>query len=94
MREAWQVSSHWPALRAAVASEVRVMVSNTADKGYLLDERDTAEALAEGRPAPHSFPAKLLVLPQGRWRAAPQLPLTLLPCELIERNGEVLRDGW
>ena len=92
VREAVQASAHWPALRHAVATEVRVIVSNTADKGYLLDERDAPAALAPDAPAPHSFPAKLLVLLHGRWRTAPQLPLSLLPCELVERNGEVLRD--
>lgn len=92
VREAWQAGAQWPALRAAVAGEVQVIVSNTADKGYVLDERDGPAALAAGSPAPHSFPAKLLVLLHGRWQSAPQAPLTLLPCELIERNGEVLRD--
>ena len=92
VREAWQAGAQWPALRAAVAGEVQVIVSNTADKGYVLDERDGPAALATGSAAPHSFPAKLLVLLHGRWNAIPQAPLTLLPCELIERNGEVLRD--
>ena len=92
VREAWQAGAQWPALRAAVAGEVRVIVSNTADKGYLLDDRDGPAALAEGSPAPHSFPAKLLVLLFGRWQAAPTAPLTLLPCELVENNGDVLRD--
>lgn len=98
VREAWQAGTHWPALRAAVAGEVQVIVSNTADKGYLLDERDGPGALDAESAAPHSFPAKLLVLLHGRWQAgtqarqARQAPLTLLPCELIERNGEVLRD--
>lgn len=92
VREAWQAGAQWPALRAAVAGEVQVIVSNTADKGYLLDERDGPSALAADRCAPHSFPAKLLVLLHGRWQSAPHAPLSLLPCELIERNGEVLRD--
>jgi len=92
VREAWQASTHWPQLRDAVARDVRVIVSNTADKGYLLDERDGADALQAGHPPPHSFPAKLLVLLHGRWQQAPAAPLTLLPCELIERNGDVLRD--
>ena len=92
VREAVQASAHWPALRHAVATEVRVIVSNTADKGYLLDARDAPAALAPDAVAPHSFPAKLLVLLHGRWRTAPKLPLSLLPCELVERNGEVLRD--
>ena len=92
VREAWQAGAQWPALRAAVAGEVQVIVSNTADKGYLLDDRDGPAALAGGSPAPHSFPAKLLVLLFGRWQAAPTAPLTLLPCELVENNGDVLRD--
>ncbi|XAH21570.1 mannitol dehydrogenase family protein [Xylophilus sp. GW821-FHT01B05] len=92
VREALQASAHWPALRSAVAHEVQVIVSNTADRGYLTDARDGPAALAEGSAPPHSFPAKLLVLLHGRWRAQPQAPLTLLPCELVERNGDVLRD--
>ncbi len=92
VREAWQAGAQWPELRAAVAGEVQVIVSNTADKGYLLDERDGPCALDAASPAPHSFPAKLLVLLHGRWQTIAQAPLTLLPCELIERNGEVLRD--
>ena len=92
VREAWQAGAHWPALRADVAGEVQVIVSNTADKGYLPDDRDGPAALAPGSPAPHGFPAKLLVLLHGRWQAAPAAPLTLLPCELVENNGDVLRD--
>ncbi|MEG2632060.1 MAG: mannitol dehydrogenase family protein [Comamonas sp.] len=92
VREAWQAGAQWPALREAVSGEVQVIVSNTADKGYLLDERDGPAALDAASPAPHSFPAKLLVLLHGRWQTIAQAPLTLLPCELIERNGEVLRD--
>ncbi len=92
VREAWQASRHWPQLREAVGrGTVRVIVSNTADSGYLLDDRDGPQALQAEAP-PHSFPAKLLVLLHGRWQTAPEVPLTLLPCELIERNGEVLRE--
>ena len=93
VREAWHTSTHWPALRQAVAQgEVKVIVSNTGDQGYVLDERDGPELLVSGSVAPHSFPAKLLVLLHGRWQEAPNKSLTLLPCELVERNGEVLRD--
>lgn len=92
VREALQTATHWPQLRAGMADDtVRVILSNTADRGFLLDDRDGAEALQPQAAAPHSFPAKLLVLLHGRWQAAPAAPLTLLPCELIERNGEVLR---
>ena len=43
-----------------------------------------------GAAAPASFPAKLLVLLHNRWRAEPDEGLTLLPCELVLRNGERL----
>jgi len=95
VREALQAGMHWQQLRRAVAQDVQVIVSNTADRGYQLDEADEAEGaalLAPGHAAPASFPAKLLVLLHGRWQQRPDAPLTLLPCELIERNGDVLRE--
>ncbi|KKW67163.1 D-mannonate oxidoreductase [Lampropedia cohaerens] len=85
--------AHWQALRAGVASPaVRVILSNTADRGYALRDEDGPAALAADAPAPASFPAKLLVLLHGRWTSSPDAPLTLLPCELIERNGQVLHE--
>ena len=93
VREACHVDTDWPALRQGVASaEVRVIVSNTGDQGYALDGRDGPAALAPDSAAPHSFPAKLLVLLQGRFLQSPASPLTLLPCELLERNGDALRE--
>jgi tagaturonate reductase len=41
---------------------------------------------------PRSFPAKLLVLLHHRWRYLPAAPLSIFPCELIERNGDTLRE--
>jgi tagaturonate reductase len=92
VREALQADAHWPQLREAVAQQVQVIVSNTADQGYQLDASDTAALLTPTAVAPKSFPAKLLVLLHGRWQQNPAAPLTLLPCELVERNGDVLRD--
>lgn len=93
VREALQADVDWPQLRAGVALQVQAIVSNTADRGYQLDPADSADLLAPGAPAPRSFPAKLLVLLHGRWQQNPAAPLTLLPCELLERNGDVLRDA-
>lgn len=90
--QAWQADADWPLLRGAMAGEVRVIVSNTADRGYQLDARDGPGLLDDGMPAPHSFPAKLLVLLHHRWSRIPGVPLSLFPCELIERNGDTLRD--
>ena len=88
---AWQAQTDWPRVREA-ARTAQVIVSNTGDAGYQLDARDDARLLEAGAPVPHSFPAKLLVLLHARWRLNPQAPLSLLPCELIARNGDTLRD--
>ncbi|WP_280155977.1 mannitol dehydrogenase family protein [Piscinibacter sp. XHJ-5] len=92
VRQAWQADTDWPALREAMATDVRVIVSNTADRGYQLDERDSAALMQDPLQVPHSFPAKLLVLLHHRWRELPGAELSIFPCELIERNGDVLRD--
>jgi tagaturonate reductase len=92
IKEAVQADAQWPQLRAACIRDVQLIVSNTADRGYQLDDSDGPALLADGSPTPRSFPAKLLVLLHGRWQANPDAPLSLLPCELIENNGNVLRD--
>ncbi|ALK34711.1 D-mannonate oxidoreductase [Burkholderia plantarii] len=92
VRRAWTASTDWAAIRRAVVDDVRVIVSNTADAGYRLDERDSADVLADATRVPHSFPAKLLTLLHARWRERPADGVTLLPCELIARNGDTLRD--
>lgn len=82
----------WAVLLAAVASHVRVIVSNTADSGYQLEKADGAALLAGESRTPRSYPAKLLVLLHRRWQISPSAPLTLFPCELVSRNGDTLRD--
>lgn len=92
VKEAWHADAAWPVLREAVATEVRVIVSNTADRGYQLDDADGPALLDDTQRAPRSFPAKLLVLLHHRWQALPAADLSIFPCELVERNGDVLRD--
>jgi tagaturonate reductase len=75
-----------------MASEVRVIISNTADRGYQLDKRDNSALVSDPLQVPRSFPAKLMVLLHHRWRRLPGAPLSIFPCELIERNGDTLRD--
>ena len=82
----------WPLVRAQMRGPVRVVVSNTGDAGWALDAHDGPTLLSDDAPPPHAFPAKLLVLLHDRWRAAPAEELTLLPCELVSRNGERLRE--
>ncbi|MGK5042211.1 mannitol dehydrogenase family protein [Janthinobacterium sp. GB1R12] len=86
--QAWQAGSDWRQVRdAAVAA--RVILSNTGDTGYQLDEFDHAGML-DGDTVPASFPAKLLVLLHGRFLAG-AAPLSIFPCELVADNGKVLR---
>lgn len=92
VRAALQADADWPRLLDAMAGEVRVIISNTADRGYQLDPRDSADLLDQPAVAPRSFPAKLLVLLRHRWLLNPAAELSIFPCELIERNGDTLRD--
>jgi len=91
VRQAWQADAAWPALLEAMATDVRVIVSNTADRGWQLDERDGPFLIGDALRVPGSFPAKLLVLLHHRWRALPDAGLSIFPCELVERNGDALR---
>lgn len=92
VRQALQADLDWPKVRELMAGEVRVIVSNTADRGYQPDPRDGPALIANPGQVPRSFPAKLLALLHHRWLTQPAADLSLFPCELIERNGEVLRD--
>jgi tagaturonate reductase len=82
----------WQRIRQGMVEDVQVVISNTGDKGYVLDTSDNASLLAANATAPVSFPAKLLVLLHDRWLLNPHAPLSLFPCELVPRNGDVLRD--
>jgi tagaturonate reductase len=102
VRAAMRTSTDWPAVRREFSDDaLQVVVSNTGDAGWRLDDADNAQALAPGAPPPRAFPAKLLVTLHDRWQACPSAALTLLPCELVARNGDHLRDivvdlaqGW
>ncbi|MFB2552984.1 mannitol dehydrogenase family protein [Ensifer soli] len=74
----------WPELCRIVAEEAEVLISNTGDTGYRIGEDDAEKTV------PRSFPGKLLVLLKARFDAGAR-PLTVLPCELVSRNGETLQ---
>lgn len=92
VRAALDARTQWPAVREQMRSAVRAVVSNTGDAGWNLHAGDAAALLHEHAPAPQAFPAKLLVLLHDRWHAQPDVELSLLPCELVTRNGERLRE--
>lgn len=92
IRSAWIADRDWAKVRRAAIEDVRVIVSNTGDTGYRLDERDSPDVLSHSEAVPRSYPAKLLALLHSRWLARPDDGLSLFPCELVENNGDTLRD--
>lgn len=92
VREALDARTQWPLVRERARGPVRVIVSNTGDSGWQLLPDDGAHSLGEDALPPASFPAKLLVLLHDRWQVQPGADLTLLPCELVSRNGDRLRN--
>ncbi len=89
---AFDANSDWPLVVDHMAGDVKVIISNTADRGYQIDDRDTADLIGQTAKVPRSFPAKLVVLLVHRWVVKPKADLSIFPCELVERNGDTLRD--
>jgi tagaturonate reductase len=76
-------------LREAALPTLKVVVSNTTEAGIVYVDTDRAE----DRPAP-SYPGKLTQLLRARFLAlggTKDSALFLLPCELIEKNGQTLK---
>ncbi|MCB4768445.1 mannitol dehydrogenase family protein [Ancylobacter sp. Lp-2] len=82
-------ATDWTALTALFAGEAGLVVSNMGDAGYVIADADRGPALLVGG-VPASFPGKLTALLHHRWTQG-GAPITVLPCELINRNGEVLK---
>lgn len=80
-------NSQWQeVLEVAASPDLRLIISNTTEAGYALNEQDAPH----DRP-PQSFPAKLTLALWYRFQKG-KPPVTLLPCELIEKNADKLRD--
>jgi len=77
-------ATDWQAVQDVFCNEAAVVISNTGDTGYQVGRDDLAGAV------PASFPGKLLALLHQRYRAN-RRGLTVLPCELVARNGDVLK---
>lgn len=77
-------------LKCAENPALRFILSNTTETGISFDGQDKdAHQLAK------SFPGKLTQLLYHRFtffNGSDEYKLTLIPCELIEKNGEVLKD--
>lgn len=78
-------NSEWRTIITIARSpDLKYIISNTTEEGYILDPTD--KVLSN---PPKSFPAKLLILLRERYEAG--LPgLTIIPCELMEGNAQLL----
>jgi tagaturonate reductase len=81
-------AGQWPLLVELASGQAGFIVSNTGDTGYHVAAQDRQRP--EPGVVPGGFIPKLLALLHARWQAG-GAPLTLLPCELVQRNGAVLR---
>lgn len=77
-------------LKAAENPDLRFMISNTTEAGIVFNENDKLD----DRPQ-SSFPGKLTAFLYHRFKSFngdPAKGLLLLPCELIENNGDALKE--
>jgi tagaturonate reductase len=80
----------WPAvLELAASPDLRTIVSNATEAGYVLDDEDATSLLAQTRTPPRTLPGKLTQVLWTRYQTGLPAPV-LLPCELIERNAHQL----
>jgi len=96
VRRALSALAEWDRVERIFAGEIRIAICNTADKGYDVsrEQRTLPDAV------PVSFPGKLARLLLARFRQSGEA-LTILPAELIPRNGDRLKEivttlakGW
>ncbi len=76
-------------MELAGSGDLEIIISNTTEAGILYHAGDRF-----GDRPPVSFPAKLCAFLYERFcrlQGAPEAGLLILPCELIERNGQVLQ---
>jgi tagaturonate reductase len=79
-------ASQWDEIRALARSfQLRLILSNTTEAGYNLDAADQPTDAP-----PRSFPAKLLAVLRERFQVG-QPGLTIVPCELRERQADLLQ---
>lgn len=88
---ALSAATEWDAVLALARDPaLRLVFSNTTEIGIVLDPSDEPDA-----GPPRSFPGKLARFLYERGRASgfdPAAGVVVLPCELIERNGDRLRE--
>lgn len=83
---ALNANDDWQSVIDIFCKNTTHVISNTADQGYQLFNDDNLSSFP-----PKSFPAKLLQLLFARYQYN-EIPITLMPCELIADNGLVLKE--
>lgn len=86
VRKALSIHEDWAETARIFSNEAQAVICNTGDAGY--DISAETEALPVG--IPESFPGKLTKLLLDRFEKG-GTPLTILPAELISRNGDALK---
>ena len=77
-------------LKCAENPDMQFVFSNTTEAGLTYNGEDTAEMTP-----PLSFPAKLTLFLYHRWQhfqGAQDKGMYIIPCELLEDNGKLLKD--
>ena len=87
VRRALSGLAQWDEVERIFAGEIKLVICNTADKGY--DVSHEAATVPDGVPI--SFPGKLTKLLAARFRLSGER-LTILPAELIPQNGDRLKE--
>jgi tagaturonate reductase len=87
VKRALSALDHWVEVERIFAGETKLVICNTADKGYDVS-RESSELPEE---VPQSFPGKLTKLLLARFRQSAEA-LTVLPAELIPQNGDRLKE--
>ncbi len=88
VREGLSAAGDWDRLVDLAVGAATHIVSNTGDSGYAIPDADRTAPAHDQVPA--SFCGMLTELLHRRWQAG-RAGVTLLPCELVVRNGDVLR---
>ncbi|AML51389.1 D-mannonate oxidoreductase [Falsihalocynthiibacter arcticus] len=79
-------AQNWDALIACFVSEAQYVISNTGDRGFAAQPADGGNTFDQAM----SYPAKLELLLRARFEASAR-PLTVMPMELIVKNGAILK---
>ncbi|GIV36365.1 MAG: altronate oxidoreductase [Cyclobacteriaceae bacterium] len=73
--------------KEAANPNLEIIISNTTETGITFDPSDTSASTIS-----KTFPGKLTQVLFKRYRVYPEKNVAIIPCELIEKNGSVLKE--